>query len=111
LDIKPADNTRFIEAARVWCEQGSPSRGALRQFDTKNWADTTAITLQMIGPNGEVLSAGSFHRTTPQGEAIVATMKLFGFPRLADSILRYARDKSKTGLYAGNNLPASKELV
>lgn len=79
LDIKPADNTRFIEAARVWCQQGTALRGTLRQFDTKNWTDTTAMTLQMIDPNGEVLSSGSFHRTTPQGEAIVATTKVTGF--------------------------------
>jgi len=79
LDIKPADNTQFVEAARVYCEAGTPLHGSLRHFDIKDWTDTTTITLQMIDPNREVLVSGSFLRTTPQGEAIVATTKVTGF--------------------------------
>jgi alpha-amylase len=79
LDIKPADNAQFVEAARVYCEAGTPLHGSLRHFDIKDWTHTTTITLQMIDPNGEVLVSGSFLRTTPQGEAIVATTKVTGF--------------------------------
>lgn len=78
LDIKPADDRQFVDAAWVWCEQGTPLRGTL-QFDSKDWKETTAIALQVIDPNGEMLTSGSFHRTTPQGETIFATTKITGF--------------------------------
>lgn len=78
LDIKPADNTNFVEAARVWCEQVTPIRGSL-QFDTKDWTDATTITLQLIDPARAMLASATFLRTTPQGSSIFATAKVTGF--------------------------------
>ena len=78
LDIKPADNTNFVQAASVWCEQGTPIRGSL-QFDERDWTDTTTITLQLIDPGGEILASATFHRTTPQGASIVAAAKVTDF--------------------------------
>jgi alpha-amylase len=78
LDIRPADNTHFVEAARVWCDQGTPIRGSLR-FGIKDWTDASTITLQLIDPTGEMLASATFIRTTPQGASITATAKMTGF--------------------------------
>src|SRR5262249_39975028 len=63
LDIKPADNTHFVKAACVWCDQGTPIRGSLQYIDTKDWTGATTISLQLIGPDGEMLASGTFIRT------------------------------------------------
>jgi alpha-amylase len=72
LDIKPADNTQFVKAGRVWCEQATRISGSL-QFDTKDWTATTRITLQLLGPNNQPLAADKiYNRATPQGDALSA---------------------------------------
>jgi alpha-amylase len=78
LDIKPADNTNFVQIARVWCEQGTAVHGSL-QFDATDWTDATIITLQLIDPSGETFASGTFLQTTPQPASIAATAKVTGF--------------------------------
>jgi alpha-amylase len=72
LDIKPADNTQFVEVGRVWCEQATPISGSL-QFDIKDWTAMTRITLRLLGPNNQPLVADKIYNSaTPQGDALAA---------------------------------------
>jgi alpha-amylase len=111
LDIKPADPRQFVDAARVWCQHGTPLRGTLRQFDTKDWTETTAIALQVIDPNGEMLTSGSFDRTTPQGEAILATTKITGFHLFQIRSFETPETNQKPGYTLEVTYQAPKELV
>ena len=78
LDIKPADNTAFVQVCRVFVAAGLPIKGALR-FDTTKWADATSITLELDDPSGAKLASGDFARDTPQGESISAKAGPTGF--------------------------------
>ena len=110
LDIKPADNTKFIETARIWCEQRTPVLGSLH-FDAKDWSDTATITLQIIDPNGDMLTSGSFHRTTAQGEAIAATTKVTGFHLFQIRSSETPETNLKPDYTLEVTYQASKELV
>jgi alpha-amylase len=78
LDIKPADNTTFVQVSRVFVAAGRPIKGALR-FDTTKWTDATTITLELDDPSGAKLASGDFVRNTPQGQSISATAGPTGF--------------------------------
>jgi alpha-amylase len=79
LDIRPADNTQFIEVGRVWCEHGTEVRGSL-DFDAHDWSDQTNIVLRLLDPSGQPLLADkTYLRVTPQGEALVAKTKETGW--------------------------------
>lgn len=111
LDIKPADDRQFVDAARVWCEQATPLRGTLRQFDSKDWTETTAIALQMIDPNGEMLTSGRFDRSTPQGAAILATTKITGFHLFQIRSFETPETNQKPAYTLEVTYQAPKELV
>ena len=78
LDIKPADNTTFVQVCRVFVAAGQPIKGALR-FDTTMWTDATTITLELDDPSGAKLASHDFAKGTPQGESISATAGPTGF--------------------------------
>jgi alpha-amylase len=78
LDIKPADNTAFVQVCRVYVDAGRPIKGALR-FGTKGWSDTTSITLEVDDPSGAKLASHVYKRATPQGEAVTANAGAVGF--------------------------------
>jgi alpha-amylase len=78
LDIKPADNTAFVKVCRVFVAAGQPIKGALR-FDTTQWTDATAITLELDDPSGARLVSHDFAKKTPQGESISAKAGPTGF--------------------------------
>jgi len=78
LDIKPADNTTFVQVCRVFVAAGRPIKGALR-FDTTKWADATSITLELDDPSWAKLASRDFARDTPQGESISATADPTGY--------------------------------
>ena len=79
LDIRPADNTQFIEVGRVWCEHGTEVRGSL-DFDVHDWSDQTNIVLRLLDPSGQPLLADkTYLRVTRQGEALVGKTKQTGW--------------------------------
>ena len=78
LDIKPADNTAFVQVCRVFVAAGRPIKGALR-FDTTKWTNATTITLELDDPSGAKLASHDFAQDTPQGESISATAGPTGF--------------------------------
>ena len=78
LDIKPADNTAFVQVCRVFVAAGLPIKGALR-FDTTKWTNATTITLELDDPSGAKLASHDFTQDTPQGESISATAGPTGF--------------------------------
>ena len=78
LDIKPADNTMFVQVCRVFVAAGQPIKGALR-FDATKWTGATTITLELDDPNGAKLASRDFAQNTPQGESISATAGPTGF--------------------------------
>jgi alpha-amylase len=78
LDIKPADNTGFVQVCRVFVATGQPIHGALR-FDNTHWTDTTSITLELDDPSGAKLASGNFVKNTPQGQTISANAGPTGF--------------------------------
>jgi alpha-amylase len=78
LDIKPADNTAFVQVCRVFVAAGRPIKGALR-FDTSKWTGATTITLELDDPSGAKIASHDFAKGTPQGESISATAGPTGF--------------------------------
>ena len=78
LDIKPADNTMFVQVCRVFVAAGLPIKGAL-SFDATKWTGATTITLELDDPNGAKLASRDFVQNTPQGESISATAGPTGF--------------------------------
>jgi alpha-amylase len=79
LDIKPADNSEFVTVGRVWCDQATPIRGSL-QFDTSYWTAATRVTLRLLDPGDQPLVPDKvFHRSTPQGDAILADTIAIGW--------------------------------
>jgi alpha-amylase len=78
LDIKPADNTAFVQVCRIYAASGQPIRARLG-FDAGHWTDATRITLALDGPDGATIATREYSRTTPQGEALTATAAGTGF--------------------------------
>jgi alpha-amylase len=78
LDIKPADNTQFVQVCRVWVAQGKPLRAALH-FDTSDWTEATTILLELADPEGARIGNHTYSRTTAQGEALEATAAATGW--------------------------------
>ena len=78
LDIKPADNTAFVQVCRVFVAAGRPIKGALR-FDTTKWTGATSITLELDDPSGAKLASHDYAKGTPQGEPLSATAGPTGF--------------------------------
>ena len=72
LDIKPADNTQFVQVCRLWAAHGTAVRGELH-FDSTSWTAATRIVLELDGPNGSPLGSKTFTQGTAQGEALQAT--------------------------------------
>jgi alpha-amylase len=78
LDIKPADNTQFVQAAQVYVQSGKSISGALT-FDTTSWTASTAITLQLLNPSGTVIGTKTYTSGTAQGSALAATASANGY--------------------------------
>jgi alpha-amylase len=78
LDIKPADNTAFIQVCRVFVAAGRPIKGALH-FDTTGWTNQTSITLELDGPDGTKIASRDFDKGTTPGTAISANAGQTGF--------------------------------
>lgn len=78
LDIKPADNTQFVQAAQVYVQSGKSVSGAL-SFDTTGWTSGTAITLQLLNPSGTVIGTKTYTSGTAQGSALAATASANGY--------------------------------
>jgi alpha-amylase len=79
LDIKPADNMQFVQVGRAWCEKGKEILVSLR-FDTKDWTDTTTITLQLLDSNNQPLVPDKiYHKSTAQGDQVVAHATVTGW--------------------------------
>jgi alpha-amylase len=78
LDIKPADNTAFVNVCRIYAASGQSIRARLG-FDAGHWTDATRITLALDGPDGATVASREYSRTTPQGEALSASAAGTGF--------------------------------
>jgi alpha-amylase len=51
LDFRPAVDGETTRICRVWCESNTPITAKL-EFDAANWPAETALTLQLLGPDG-----------------------------------------------------------
>ncbi len=69
LDIKPADNTKYITAAQVEVKTGTTLHAAL-YYDTTAWTSSTNISVHLLDPTGTQVKAMSFTSATAQGSAI-----------------------------------------
>lgn len=78
LDIKPADNTQFVQVCRIWAAGGETIAGALH-FETAAWTDATRIVLELDDPDGNRIGSHAYARNTPQGEALKATTPRTGW--------------------------------
>lgn len=66
LDIQPADNTRMVQAAKVYAAAGQTVTGSL-YCDTTDWTDATSISLEAQNPAGAVLNTAYYNAGTPPG--------------------------------------------
>jgi alpha-amylase len=69
LDIRPADNSEFVQVGRIWVAQDTSIRGAL-QFDTTAWTADTTILLELTSPDGVQIGNRTYSRDTGQGELL-----------------------------------------
>ena len=59
LDVKPADNTGFVQVGRLWVAAGTPVSASL-SFDNSNWSSDTSITLELRDPAGAKIASRDF---------------------------------------------------
>jgi alpha-amylase len=78
LDIKPADNTAYVQVGRIYVQAGKPITGALH-FDASGWTASTSISLQLLGPDNAVKTNRSYSNSTPQGSTITHTAATTGW--------------------------------
>jgi alpha-amylase len=78
LDIKPADNTAFVNVCRIYVAAGQAIKGALK-FNTTDWTAATTITLELDDLSGAMISSHEFTRDTPQGTTLLAKAGPPGF--------------------------------
>jgi alpha-amylase len=77
LDIRPATPGEAVEIARVFCEEGTPIRGALN-FDERDFAPSTRLTLELLDSSGTRLGARAFAKGD-QGRSVDAVAGASGF--------------------------------
>jgi alpha-amylase len=80
LDIGPAVNGGPIEAGRVWCESGTVIEADLIP-DTRSWDASTAIALDILGGQGEVLASKQYSASSA-GARMRAIAKQSGWATL-----------------------------
>jgi alpha-amylase len=77
LDIKPASTAQSVDIGRVFCEEGKPVLGVLR-FDATDWTPATALTLELLDPDGASLGTKVFNQGD-QGGQLAAVAAKTGF--------------------------------
>ena len=77
LDIKPATPGEAVEIARLFCEAGTPIRGALN-FDERDFAPSTRLTLELLDSSGTRLGTRAFAKGE-QGRSVDAVAAATGF--------------------------------
>jgi alpha-amylase len=77
LDIKPATPGTAVQIARVFCEMGTPIRGAL-SFDDKNFSASTRLSLELFDTAGSKLAGKAFGKGD-QGQSVEAEASATGF--------------------------------
>jgi alpha-amylase len=77
LDIKPATPGEAVEIARLFCEAGTPIRGALN-FDERDFAPSTRLTLELLDSSGTRLGTRAFAKGE-QGRSVDAVAGATGF--------------------------------
>lgn len=78
LDIKPADNTQWVQVGRIWPAPGRSLRVALSCNKTF-WNDRTRVAVEMVGPNGKRLASLTLTKKAAQGRSLVATPSAKGW--------------------------------
>jgi alpha-amylase len=71
LDIPPVTNGKTVTVGRIWCVPGSPIQATLT-IDQRNWTATTAVTIQLLGPDGAVMAHAVSALNAPQDGALRA---------------------------------------
>jgi alpha-amylase len=77
LDIRPATPGKAVQAARVFCAQGTRVGGSLT-FDDQAFSTETTLTVTLLDPSGETLARKVFGRSD-QGGRIEADATVRGF--------------------------------
>lgn len=79
LDIKPADNTQFVQVGRIYAQAGKPINAQLF-YDIASWTTSTSITLDLYNAAGTTkLTSKSYTSTTAQGTALAYTPPTTGW--------------------------------
>lgn len=78
LDIKPADNSAWVQVCRLWVAGGKPITGTLN-WDATAWTSSTNISLELDNPTATPIATGTFTQTTAQGTSINATAAKTGW--------------------------------
>jgi galactose oxidase len=81
LDIGPAIEGKPLQAGRVWCAAGTPISLFLQPVTT-DWTNATAILLEVLNPDGDVLAQRSFTLQTPSTAVLKSTITNEGYHAL-----------------------------
>jgi alpha-amylase len=69
LDIKPADNTEFVQVARIWVQAGKNLSTQL-YWNQTDWTADTSIALEIFGPNNARIAGRSYTTASGQGATL-----------------------------------------
>ena len=78
LDIKPADNTTWVDVQRLWVQGGRPITGAL-YFDNASWTPQTRVRAELLGTTNVVITGRDYFTGTAQGTTITTTAPRTGW--------------------------------
>ncbi|HLX92416.1 MAG TPA: galactose oxidase-like domain-containing protein [Puia sp.] len=78
LDILPALNGKSIQVGRVWCAANSAVNARLIS-DTTGWTNASAIQLELLGPNNQVLAQQTFNENEVKNALLNANVATTGF--------------------------------
>jgi galactose oxidase len=81
LDVPALTNGNTIQVGRIWSAANAPVHANLTT-DVSKWSQATAVTVEVLGPSGNVLSTQSFSRTTPRGTSLRVNTDQAGFHTL-----------------------------
>jgi hypothetical protein len=101
LDILPALNTKTIQVARLWSAAQSAIEVRL-EIERTGWLPDTRVTLDLLGPDHQVLASATGTRDAAQGIVVRATSVQSGFHavRLAAVGLPAAKPRASYSLTA-----------
>jgi len=78
LDIRPADNTQFVQVGRIYAQANKPVTAQL-YWDAKDWTASTSIVLEARTASGSLLTTKTVTQSSPQGTSVSFTPSTTGW--------------------------------